>query len=545
MPVLAELTVHRHPGLVVPRHIAARAIRSGVVWGLVFAAVVASSTYGFVTAYTTPEARALLARALEGNPGVQALFGVPHQIATVKGFGAWRSLGGLTLIGGVWAVLISTRLLRGEEDEGRAEVLLAGPTTRARATAGTLAGLAAGVATVYVIAVAAALLIGRGREYSFSTTACLFYGLALVATPLVFIAVGAFTSQLAATRRQAASIAGALFGAAYFTRVVADSGRTLRWLRWASPLGWAQGMRPLTGSRPAALIPVVGATAAFATAAFLLATRRDLGAGALPDRDHARARTRLLTGPLGLAARVTRSGTLTWLAALTATGLVFGIVTKSVSGATAGSRGLEEILARLGAKGGSGSIYLALAFVFIGGLVAFIAAGHAAATREEEASGRLDHLLVRPVSRVRWSVTRLAVAVGAVTAAGVIAGVAAWLGVASQHGGIALTRLLLAGVNVLPAALFVLGLGTLAHGVVPRATTAVVYGFVTWSFLIELLGTLVRANRYLLDLSVFHHVAAVPATDPRLPSAGLLLGLAAAAAATGVAAFARRDLVSR
>ena len=48
------------------------------------------------------------------------------------------------LLGAVWGLLTSTRLLRGEEDGGRWELLLAGRTTRRRAAAQALAGLGAG-----------------------------------------------------------------------------------------------------------------------------------------------------------------------------------------------------------------------------------------------------------------------------------------------------------------------------------------------------------------------------------------------------------------
>ncbi len=111
-------------------------------------------------------------------------------------------------------------------------------------------------------------------------------------------------------------MAAAVFGVAYLLRVVAYSGTTLRWLRWASPLGWVDELRPLTGSHPLPLVFIAAATAALATPAIILAGRRDLGSSVLPARDTAAARTRLLTGPLGLAFRLNRAqcsaGALAW-----------------------------------------------------------------------------------------------------------------------------------------------------------------------------------------------------------------------------------------
>ena len=72
----------------------------------------------------------------------------------------------------------------------------------------------------------------------------------------------------------------------------------------------------------------------------------------------------------------------------------------------------------------------------MGVMVAFVAAGQISATRGEEAEGRLDNLLVRPLSRLSWLAWRLLVAVLAVVAGGLVAGLFTWLGAASQDTGV-------------------------------------------------------------------------------------------------------------
>ncbi|MGH9010743.1 MAG: polyketide antibiotic transporter, partial [Acidimicrobiia bacterium] len=124
----------------------------------------------------------------------------------------------------------------------------------------------------------------------------------------------------------------------------------------------------------------------------------------------------------------------------------------------------------------------------------------------------------------------------------VIAGVAGWAGSASQHSGVSLPRALGAAFNTLPAALLVLGAGTLAHGLVPRKAGAVAYGLVAWSFVVKMLGTTGTGGRLLLDLSVFHHVALVPAAAFRPAGAAVLVGLGLAGMLAGAALFQRRDL---
>ena len=99
-----------------------------------------------------------------------------------------------------------------------------------------------------------------------------------------------------------------------------------------------------------------------------------------------------------------------------------------------------------------------------------------------------------------------------------------------------------AGINVVAPALCVLGAGVLAMGVWPRATAVASYGVLAWSLLIELVGGFFSSSHWLLDTSVFHHMAAAPAVSPDWTSAAVLAALAAVGVALGGVCFSRRDL---
>ena len=96
--------------------------------------------------------------------------------------------------------------------------------------------------------------------------------------------------------------------------------------------------------------------------------------------------------------------------------------------------------------------------------------------------------------------------------------------------------------NCLPAALLFLALGAVAFALVPRATSGIAYGLVTLSFVWQLLGALLGAPRWLLDLSPFQHVALVPAQPFREDAAAGLLAIAAVAAIVSLVLLRRRDL---
>lgn len=335
-----------------------------------------------------------------------------------------------------------------------------------------------------------------------------------------------------------------MLGVSFALRMVADSDSSMSWLRWASPLGWVEELRPLTGSRSLALVPILAFTIVVAGLAVHIAGVRDLGGSVLPDRECPRPHLWLSDGSFALGVRLARPTVTSWMVAIAATALLMGSIAKQAGSLLTSTPGVEKAVARLGVHGDGAAAYLGFTFVFIAVLVAFIAVGQLTAARAEEAEGRLDNLLVRPVSRAAWLLGRLALTIAIVIAGGVLAGATADAGLASQGAGVGSTRLLGAGINVVPPTLCILGVGVLVLGLWPRATSAVMYGMLAWSFLIGLVGGLFSSNHWLLDTSVFHHMATAPATAPNWQSAGVLVLIAVITGAVGVVGFRRRDLAS-
>jgi ABC-2 type transport system permease protein len=395
---------------------------------------------------------------------------------------------------------------------------------------------------LWLVTAVITVLTGQSAKVGVAAGPALFLALALVAGAAMFLAVGALTSQLASNRHQATGWAGAVLGAAYALRMVADSGAGLEWLRWVSPIGWVEELQPVTSPRPLALLPVAAFTALLAGLAVHLAGHRDLASSVLPAREHAKARPRLLSGPLGLDLRLAGPTALGWAIAIAALSLLMGFIAKQGGTALTSSSSFERVMARLGASGGTARAYLGFAFLVVALLVAFVAAGQVSSARAEEADGRLDNLLARPVPRSGWLTGRAAVGTALVVGGGLLAGLFTWVGAASQNSGIGIVTLLGAGLNLAPPSLFILGIGFFTFGAWPRATTTVTYGVLAWSALIELVAGLNPADHWVLDTSVFHQMASAPATSPDWASAAVIVALGAAALALGVVAFGRRDL---
>ncbi len=534
--------VGSNPSRMVYRLTARTALRSGVLWGLVFGVYVASQALAYASTYKTPASREVVAKSFTSSGGLNALIGPAHDLQTVAGYTAWKSVGILSVLGAIWALLLATKLLRGEEDAGRWELLLAGQTTRRGAAAQAMSGLAASLGALFLITAVATVVIGHTSRVHFATSSAIFFALTVTSGAAMFMAAGALTSQLAASRRQAAAYAGGALGLFFALRMVADSSGGLSWLHWATPFGWIEQLQPFTNPQPVVLGLIFALTAVMVALAVSLAGARDLGASTLPDRSSSQAHTSLLFGNVGLTVRLIRPTILGWLAGICAFGLLLGGSAREAAQSLEGSKSVEAALNRLDGGGGEVKAYLGLSFLIISLLVLLMAAGQITAARREEASGRVEHLLVRPLSRSRWMLGRLGVAAAVVVLAGALGGIFAWLGVASQGVAISFASLLGAGLNTAPAGLCLLGLGALAWGIAPRLASGAVYGILAWSFLVELLGGIVNSSHWLLDTSILHHLAPSPAVAPDWTSGGVMIAIGIGAAVLGVLAFARRDL---
>ena len=537
-PRLLRSSDRANPRWVIAGHAARSALRGAFIWGIVFGVWVVATIKAFVSGYPTLSQRLQLAHSLQS---FAMMLGVPRHAETVAGFTSWRILLVITTIGAIWGLLTSTGLLRGQEEAGQWELLLAGPTTKRWATVQAMVGLWGALAVMFTISALLTIAAGRLPGAHFSLGGSLLFAVAMVSGAAMFLAVGALTSQLSATRGQAATIAAVALGVAYVVRMFADSRTSLGWLRWLSPLGWVEELRPLQNPQPVALAPIITLVLTCAVLTVWLAGQRDLGGSILRESQGGRGNGRWLLGPTSLAVRVSRPAALAWLASIASISTVYGSLARSAASILTSSPAVTAALGRLGVRKMTEG-YLGIVFFFVAVLIAVLAASQIAAIRDEEAAGRLDHLLVRPVGRVTWLVGRLGIAVSLVLLAGLTAGAFTWVGARSQHTSVALSTLLEAGLNATVPGVFVLGAGALAFGLRPRLSTGTAYGIVAWSFLADLLGSLVKKSDWLRDSSLFTHIALAPAAKPDWGTAAIVVLLGVGAATIALVAFQWRDL---
>lgn len=472
------------------------------------------------------------------NSPVGALFGGPRygmedpslEHFLVGLYGAYILIGA-----GLMSLLTVVRHTRVEEQAGRAELVRADVVGRhAQLTAAIVLSVAM---NLVVTALIGALMVGNG----FGATGSWLFAASVGAVGLVFTGIAATTAQLSESSRTAAGIAGAILGGSFALRALGDMtsehGNAISWL---SPIGWSQQTAPFTLDRwwPLGLSVAVATTTA--VLGFWLADRRDLGAGLVQPRRGSASAPGWLRTPIALAFRQQRASLLGWSAALLAAGGGYGFFTGPAVDVFADAPPQFRQILGEGAMLDGFVMILALT---MGLTVAIYAVLAVQGVRAEETTGRAEPVLATGVTRVGWLGSQLLVTALGVVGLLVVAGLSLGIGAAISTGESSLLgETVLATLVQAPAVWVVLGVGALLYGAVPRALTAV-WVLVGLSLVVGFFGPLLDLPDGAASLTPFGHAGDYPSEEISGPAVVVLVAIAAALTAAGLAAFRRRDIL--
>ncbi|MFF7472590.1 ABC transporter permease [Streptomyces sp. NPDC008092] len=497
------------------------------VWIAVTALMVLSMPDTLKSLYGTDAERTDLVRQLQTNAAYRALIGPLHD-TSLGGLTAWRVGVYAGLLAAVTGLLVVVRHTRDEEETGRAELVASGAVGRRAAL--TAALLAAAAANAVLALVVTAGLAGQG------TAGALALGLGLGATGMVFATTAAVVAQLTESARLARGLTSAVLGAAFVLRAAGDSASrdgSSPWT-WLSPLGWLENLRPFAAERWWVLLLFAAAVLLQATAAYVLAGRRDLGMSFFPARPGPAAGR--LGSAAGLAWRLQRGGVLGWSLGFFLAGVVYGGLTDGAAGLVGDNTGAREIFQRMGGQSGLTDAFLASMVGMLGLVAALYVVASVLRLDGEETSGRAELLLAGPVSRLRWAAGHLTIAFGGAALIMLLAGAGFAVGYGRQ-----VAPILGACLVQLPAIWVIGGVAVLLYGLAPRLAPAA-WGVAVAALLIGWVGPALNAPRLVLDLSPFGHL-------PKLPGGGMewgpvltLTGLAVVLAGAGLAGLRRRDV---
>lgn len=521
-----------------------RDLRQLVVWMVVVGVLVVATGQAVLTEFPTLADRTALLRLALATPVLLAFRGVPNG----AGEGPvlfFQMFSWLAVVVALLNTLLATRHGRGDEEQGRRELLVACPVSR---TAPLTATWLLGAALDVVVALVAA---GGFLTMGLPVRGAVLAGAALGVVGFSFLGVGLLVGQLTGTARAANGWAGALVASAYLLRATGDAlGQvdverlTTRaaWPTWLSPIGWGEQSFAFSDDRPAPLLLGLGLGAVTGAGALVLQGRRDLGDSLFrPRPGRAVAGPRLRTG-LGLAWRLQWPAVLSWAAGGAVLGFGTGSLSRAVAAATGDNPQVREVLSSLsgGAESDLVAVFLTAVLSLVGVLAAAAGLQSVLRMRSEETDGTVEPVLAGPVSRLRW--LRDSLLVGALAVLAVLGGVSAAAAVSfaaigdGTHAAVAARQ----AFTGLPSGLVFVALGALLVGVSPRLAVGGSWVLFGAAAVLGLFGVLLGVPEAVRDLSPFSHLPTLPVRD----WSALVVMTALALALSAAAGFAlrRRDI---
>jgi ABC-2 type transport system permease protein len=508
-----------------------------VIWVYALAGSLASTTYSYHHLFTAPAERAALAHSIQANPSFLALSG-PVYGHSLGALIVWKAGLFIAVGAGLLGIFAVIRHTRADEEAGRLELVGA-----------TAVGRFAALAAALTVTIGACLVVGLllavvQIAFRLPAAGSLALGAATALAGCMFAGVAAVTAQLTDSARTARGMAISVLGLAYLLRAVGDPAPALSWLSWVSPLGWIERVQPYDGPRWWLLLVCAAVTVSLAAAAAVLAGRRDLGAGLVPARPGRADAAGWLRSPLTLAWRLQRTGLAGWALAFALSAVVLGAAAKGIGATLNSSPQARTDILRAGGHTGLVDAYLAIEFALLSVMAAAFGVATVLRLHADEAEGRAEAMLVGPVSRIRWAAAEVVWAMGGIALLMAVAGVGSGLGYGARTGAIGteVARQFGAALAQVPAAWVLAGLAVALVGLAPRVTVAAAWTMLAVVALVDLLGRSLGLAQWVLDLTPFAHVPALPGGAFTATPLIWLTVVAAGLTVAGLAAFRHRDL---
>ncbi|MGR2752159.1 ABC transporter permease [Agromyces arachidis] len=519
-----------------------------VMWIVGTAALALMATTAVADTFGDRAERESILRLTILAPAILVFRGTPNGAGEGE-FAIFLILAFLALLAGLMSTFLAVRHTRGDEEQGRAELVEA---TGAGRTLPTVATVAHGVLANAALAVAVALAFAvSGLPAAGSAVA----GAAVGATGLAFFGVGLVAAQVFRTSRGANAFSVAVVLAAYLVRGLGDAlgeasadglFRTAAWPSWLSPIGWAQRTEPFAANDLAPLLLSVGLAAVLVGLVFAFQSARDSGASILPDAQGRASAGPTLRGSLGLAWRLNAGAVLAWAVGAAVFGTLATTLSPLVDEIGSDAPAIAETLRRFAGETASfEEAFVTTFFTMVGILAAAAALQAVMRARLEEAHGTAEPVLATPVARERWLGDYAAIAAVAVTvvlglaAAGAVAGAAS-----TDDPGTTIELALRAAVAQLPAALVYLGAVLVLVVVAPRLAIPLGWALLALGAFFGIFGELLGLPEWMHELSPFAHLPVPVGGEVDWTGGAWMLAIAAALVAASVVGMRRRELVT-
>ncbi|WP_312813563.1 hypothetical protein [Sedimentibacter sp.] len=443
----------------------------------------------------------------------------------------------VVLFGAAFTVIRHTRT---EEMSGRSELILGKPV-------GRYANVTAAVTLSCAGSLLAGLLCSASLFSSgFAAGGSLIAGLTIAASGCVFAGLGSVLAQFFGHSGQ---VRGAIFGVyglmMLFMVLNNVNGGYSAWA-WLNPGAWFRVTAPFAENHIWPLFIFAGLALIMPGLSYALLNKRDMGAGIIAERE--RTKIADIKSPIALAWHSHKRAVVVWSAGLSFIGVFIGAITPSISMDTMG-----EMLAQLSGWGpammklGNQEGFIALSVYILGlmGGLSVFALTFVQSMRGEENEGYTEILLSKPVSRLKWMGSYLAVAFAGssiiLLAFGIMSGLGWSIGSGnSEH----LFRVTAMSISKIPSVWIIIGIAALLYGWLPRIASFL--GWLIWGVfvLIEMLweaGIVGWSAMKWTPFSYAHY--SIPINEISMISLIVLVLISGAFTALGIIGFKRRNII--
>jgi ABC-2 type transport system permease protein len=212
-------------------------------------------------------------------PELMAFFGGVENFFTVPGYIHSYFFSYMAIVIGVFSVLAGSGLLVGEEEDGKLDLILAHPISRAKLFWGRVLGLIVSTAAILLIAYIGFILVVPTTMMEVTAGELFLPFISLFTFLMFFGMLALLLSFILPSRRLAAMVTGLLLVASYFITSLANLDDSLEGAANLSPVTYMQGGYAIEGLNWSWLGGLVGLAAAFLLLAWWLFERRDIRVG--------------------------------------------------------------------------------------------------------------------------------------------------------------------------------------------------------------------------------------------------------------------------
>ncbi len=368
-----------------------------VFWLLTPALLAISAVSSYIPMFATQQELSAFVDESILNPAVAAIHGFILS-KDIPSLVAWNIKTISLIVLGIFNILAMTKILRGEEESGRAEILMSG-----------MVGRQAPFAASSILSLSTNVLMGlltfiTMLAFGLPVAGSLSLSLLFVVGGCLFASLGAITSQLFSAKRMASSAAIGFLGAFYAISFLNNLSANNNFASYITPFRWFFIIRPFDGNHLGFLLVGVLAVVVFTFIALFLADKRDVGEGMIHPKTGRKDAAPSFRNEWALDWRQHFGSLLTWTIVLGVFSFGVGNVNTLVSDMLGEQSTLASWMSMFGEPQEAFLSLMLFVFTLFVAAYGIVAAGK---LHLEESDGRAELLLGTPMKRIGWMLSHV------------------------------------------------------------------------------------------------------------------------------------------